>query len=60
MSDQPSRDLVLRKLRECFPDPAAAAEALAILELYGTQRWHSEPQRVQLAMLMQWLQAGRS
>jgi hypothetical protein len=51
MSLQPSRNLVLKKLRDCFPDPAAADEALAILETYGTERWHRERDRVHLALL---------
>jgi hypothetical protein len=49
----PSRDLVLKKLGECFPDPQVAAEALAILDSYGTKSWHRERERVQLAILMQ-------
>ena len=50
---QPSRDLVLKKVRDCFPDTRAAAEALAILGTYGTQPWHREIERVQLAVLKQ-------
>ena len=53
MSLHPSRDLVLKKLRDCFPDSRAAAEALAILDTYGKERWHRECERVQLAMLKQ-------
>jgi hypothetical protein len=48
---EPSRNLVLKKLRDCFPDPAKAAEALAILDTYGTESWHREKDRVQLALL---------
>jgi len=40
-------NLVLKKLRDCFPDPAKADEALAILESYGTESWH----RIRLALL---------
>jgi hypothetical protein len=50
---QPSPELVQKKLRECFPDPQVAAEAEAVLEKYGRQSWHREPERVRLAMLMQ-------
>src|SRR3954471_5962339 len=50
---EPPRDLVLKKLRDCFPNSRAAAEALAILDSYGTQPWHSERERVQLAILKQ-------
>ena len=50
---QPSRDLVLKKLHDCFPDAQAAADALAVLDGYGTQPWHRERERVQLAVLMQ-------
>jgi hypothetical protein len=50
---QPSPELVQKKLREAFPDPQAVAEASAILEQYGRQSWHREPDRVRLAMLMQ-------
>jgi len=48
---EPSRDLVLKKLRDCFPSSQAAADALAILDRYGTQSWHRERERVQLAIL---------
>ena len=51
MSLQPSRELVLQKLRDDFP--AAADEALTVLDTYGTQSWHSEKDRVHLAILMQ-------
>ena len=48
---EPSRNLVLKKLRDCFPDPAKAREALAVLDTYGTEGWHGEKDRVQLALL---------
>jgi hypothetical protein len=51
MALQPSRNLVLKKLRDCFPDPSKAEQALAILDTYGTQSWHREKDRVQLALL---------
>jgi hypothetical protein len=47
----PSRELVLKKVRDCFPDPAAAREALVIIDTYGTETWHREKERVQLALL---------
>jgi hypothetical protein len=47
----PSRHLVLKKLRDCFPDPAKAEEALSILDSYGTETWHRERDRVQLSLL---------
>jgi hypothetical protein len=50
---EPTRDLVLKKLRDCFPDSQVAAEALAILDGYGTQPWHRERERVHLAILKQ-------
>jgi hypothetical protein len=49
----PSRELVIRKVRDCFPDPQSAAEALAIVDSYGNESWHRERDRVQLAVLMQ-------
>ena len=51
MSLEHSHDLVLKKLRDCFPDPAKAEEALAILESYGTESWHPGKDRVRLALL---------
>ena len=51
MTLEPSRNLVLKKLRDCFPDPAAADEALAILDTYGMESWHRERDRVHLALL---------
>jgi hypothetical protein len=51
MPFEPSRNLVLKKLRDCFPDAAKAEEALAILDTYGTESWHREKDRVQLALL---------
>jgi hypothetical protein len=48
---EPSRNLVLKKLRDCFPEPAKADEALAILDTYGTETWHREKDRVHLALL---------
>lgn len=53
MSLEPTRELVLRKLHECFPDPDAAAEALAALDTYGAEPWQRERERVQLAVLKQ-------
>jgi hypothetical protein len=52
MCPKPSRELVLKKLHDCFPDPHQAEEAMAILDTYGTQKWHRERERVQLAILM--------
>jgi hypothetical protein len=52
-SIEPSRDLVLKKLRHCFPDADEAAAALAIVDYYGKQPWHREIERVQLAILME-------
>lgn len=51
MHFRPSHNLVLKKARDCFPD--AAAEAMTILDGYGTQSWHCERDRVQLAILKQ-------
>jgi hypothetical protein len=51
MSVNTSRDIVLKKLSECFPNPAAASKALAILDTYGTESWHREVNRVHLALL---------
>jgi hypothetical protein len=48
---EPSRNLVLKKVRDCFPDPAKADEALSILDTYGTESWHREQDRVRLALL---------
>ena len=47
----PSRELVLKKLRDCFPDTTAAREALSILDTYGSESWQRERERVQLALL---------
>ena len=47
----PTRELVLKKLHDCFPDPDAADAALAILDTYGTEKWHREKDRVHLALL---------
>jgi len=51
MNVAPSRELVLKKLRDCFPDATTAREALAVLDTYGTETWHREKERVQLALL---------
>jgi hypothetical protein len=51
MPGESSRNLVLKKLHHCFPDPSKAEEALAILDCYGTESWHRERDRVQLALL---------
>jgi hypothetical protein len=48
-----TRELVLKKVRDCFPDSKGAAHALAIVEAYGNESWHLEAERVQLAALMQ-------
>ncbi len=53
MNLTPSRELVLKKLRDCFPDPAIAQEALASLDRYGVKDWHIEKDRVHLAVLKQ-------
>ena len=45
---EPSPELVQRKLRDCFPDPAAAAVAGSLLNAY----LDNETERVQLAVLM--------
>ncbi len=49
---EPTRDLVLKKLRDCFPDTRQSADALAILDTYGAGPDHPGRERVQLAMLM--------
>jgi hypothetical protein len=49
----PSRELVLKKLRDCFPSEEAAIGAMSVLDLYGGQAWHRERDRVHLAVLMQ-------
>ncbi|HZZ45235.1 MAG TPA: hypothetical protein VFE58_20020 [Tepidisphaeraceae bacterium] len=51
MDFTPSRELVLKKLHDCFPDAAIAREALAVLDTYGIENWHREKERVQLALL---------
>ena len=45
---EPSPELVRRKLRDCFPDPAAAAVAGSLLNAYRD----NEAERVRLAVLM--------
>jgi hypothetical protein len=47
----PSRQLVLKKLRDCFPEPATASTALALLDAYSNESWQLEKDRVQLAIL---------
>jgi hypothetical protein len=47
----PSRNLVLSKLHECFPDPATAQEALQSLDRYGDREWHICKDGVHLAIL---------
>ena len=47
----PSRSLVLKKLRDCFPDTDIASTVLALLDSYGIESWHFEKDRVQLAIL---------
>lgn len=46
-----SRQLVLRKLRSCFPSADAAARVREILDRYGVECWHQERDRVHLAIL---------
>jgi hypothetical protein len=53
MNLEPSRELVLKKLADCFPDERVAGEALAALDAYGGRSWHRERERVQLAVLIQ-------
>ena len=48
---EPSRNLVLKKLRDGFPDPAAADEAPAIPDTYGAGSCHGERDPVHLALL---------
>src|SRR5438128_12470713 len=52
---EPTRELVLTKVREVFPhdDPA---EILALLDRYGVESYKREAYRVQLAIL--WLSKG--
>ena len=52
MSLESSRDLVLKKLRQSFPDEAAAGEALALLDNYPGDTPTGRA-RVQLAILKQ-------
>jgi hypothetical protein len=47
----PSRSLVLKKLRDCFPATDIASTALDLLDSYGNESWHFEKDRVQLAIL---------
>jgi hypothetical protein len=51
MSLQPSRQLVLKKLHDYFPDEQSARDALSLLDTYGTESWHNERDRVHLAIL---------
>ncbi len=46
-----SRQLVLKKLQDCFPDTDIASAALTSLDTYGVESWHGEKDRVQLAIL---------
>ena len=46
-----SRQVVLGKLGDEFPDPQVAEEARLILDTYGTETWHRERDRVHLALL---------
>jgi len=46
-----SHELVLKKLQDCFPDPAVAKEALKSLERYGDREWHMNQEIVRLAIL---------
>ncbi len=48
---QPPRQLVLRKLRACFPDEGLANNALNLLDQYGVELHEHERDRVQLAIL---------
>jgi hypothetical protein len=47
----PSRELVLKKLHECFPDPVVATEAIESLDRYGDREWHIAKDLVHLAIL---------
>ncbi len=51
MTSRPSRALVLRKLRQAFPDESLAQQALALLDTYGLEPHELERERVQLAIL---------
>lgn len=53
MAAEPSRELVLKKLRASFGSAERAAEALVSLDRYGIEAWHRERERVQLAILKQ-------
>jgi hypothetical protein len=55
---EPTRDLVLKKLGDCFPNPAAAKETLALLDTYAELPTFpgdraKQQARVQLAILKQ-------
>jgi hypothetical protein len=47
-----TRDLVLKKVADCFPDPAVASEALTLLDTYGEESAEGRA-RIQLAILKQ-------
>ena len=49
---QRTRALVLKKLHDTFPDALTADAALKILDAYGSEPWHRERERIQLAALM--------
>jgi hypothetical protein len=53
MLKPPSRELVLKKVQDCFHNSESAAEAIVIIDSYGAKAWHRERERVQLAVLMQ-------
>ncbi len=53
MAPEPTREIVIKKLRDCFPNVSHADDALAALDVYGAEPWHRERERVQLAILMQ-------
>src|SRR5437899_667922 len=52
---EPTRELVLAKVKEVFPDEDSA-EIVALLDYYGVETHQREPYRVQLAIL--WLSKG--
>ena len=47
---EPTRALVIAKIRRVFPE-RKVDDVLAVLDRYGQERHHREPERVQLAIL---------
>lgn len=45
------RSLILKKLKQCFPDPDTASSALVLLDSYGSMKSEPQRERVQLALL---------